>query len=256
MASRNATNRGGNAFQSRSKQHDWADGILPAGDPSILFTDHRFHIRPVSPSEENSSFRSLSILEDLLRHVAGDRAHVMASRLLIKFGSLSRVMHASQQAIEVALQGEESVAAAICAARMLAETASSERLVGERIDLQSPAFKSYLKSRLCNHHEERLLVVYLTQGGRFIGEEVFQNGMVDGIRIRARPIMQRAFEFSAHQLLIAHNHPSGDARPSEMDYKATGCLETISLAVEISIFDHLIEGDGKFYSMKHRSLLV
>ena len=70
-----------------------------------------------------------------------------------------------------------------------------------------------------------------------------------------RKIMLRAAQACAASLIAVHNHPSGDPMPSEQDKLLTRDLVIAGRAMEIRIFDHLIIGDGRYFSFADEGLI-
>lgn len=68
--------------------------------------------------------------------------------------------------------------------------------------------------------------------------------------LRARHIFARAFYHDASGLLLVHNHPSGDVRPSTQDIESTRYLVSLAEALDLCLIDHLIVGSGRAYSMR------
>ena len=76
-----------------------------------------------------------------------------------------------------------------------------------------------------------------------------------GARFPLRTIVADAVEHGSAGLVLAHNHPSGDARPSESDRRVTRRLASAAEAIDCTILDHLIFADGDFTSFRKLGLL-
>lgn len=70
-----------------------------------------------------------------------------------------------------------------------------------------------------------------------------------------RKIMLRAAQAYANAIIAIHNHPSGDPTPSEQDKLLTRDLVIAGRAMEIRVFDHLITGDGRYFSFADEGLI-
>src|SRR3546814_10804123 len=81
--------------------------------------------------------------------------------------------------------------------------------------------------------DETLRILFLDGIGRLIADEQVQRGTVHQLVIYPRPIFRRAMEHNAASLILVHNHPSGDATPSEEDLIATRALVQISRSLDI-----------------------
>jgi len=80
-------------------------------------------------------------------------------------------------------------------------------------------------------------------------------GGVSGTVVDAKIIFKMATEHLASAIILAHNHPSGNLRPSQADINLTNKLKEAGNILEIPVLDHLIIGHGKFYSFKDEGRL-
>jgi DNA repair protein RadC len=98
--------------------------------------------------------------------------------------------------------------------------------------------------------EERLAVIHLDRQGCAIAVEELEFG---GQQLRS--IVRAALAGESAGLIIAHNHPSGDPRPSPEDIEATRALAEIAARLGIRLHDHLIFGGGACSSFRALGLL-
>lgn len=118
-----------------------------------------------------------------------------------------------------------------------------------KVEPSDPALHGYLHGLFGHRASERLHVIYCDPGRHYLFDETLAQGCVDRIVARARPLFERAFQLGAGGMLLAHNHPSGDCRPSDSDIRSTRHLRDIGRALEIELFDHLIFAPGRCFSM-------
>ena len=85
-------------------------------------------------------------------------------------------------------------------------------------------------------------------------EEMF-SGTIDGTSVHPRTIVQRALALNAAALIVAHNHPSGVAEPSQADRSLTRRLQEALGLVDVRLLDHLVIGDGEPVSFAERGWL-
>lgn len=98
--------------------------------------------------------------------------------------------------------------------------------------------------------EERFHAVFLDANSEYLEDRVIGRGQSSHLAIRLRELFARALAIGARNLIVAHNHPSGDCRPSESDIAATRRLVDIGRALDIELLDHLIVTREKVYSMR------
>jgi len=105
-----------------------------------------------------------------------------------------------------------------------------------------------------NHKKEVFSIVLLDSKNKVIDEpkEIFV-GTLNSSLIHPREIFKEAVKESANSLILVHNHPSGDVRPSEEDKKITEKLTNVGVEMGIPILDHIIVGKDNYHSFKENS---
>jgi len=201
----------------------------------------------------------LSVLAQILRPVLGEGSEAAARRLILRFGSLSTIYSASAQALaeEIGEPGPNrlAIAAVIVAARDLAAVAMRETVLGHPVDLGSPAFRQYLARRISGRREECVMVLFLTGEGLFIAEDIHVGTRQSTCDLPLRRTVRRAFDLDARRLILAHNHPSGDPRPSVDDVQSTRTFRQVMAALELSLDDHFVVARGGIFSMSDNGLI-
>jgi DNA repair protein RadC len=102
-----------------------------------------------------------------------------------------------------------------------------------------PAVIAYLRSRCGHSRNEEVRVLYLGSKNHLVHEQVFP-GTIDEAPFQVREILRRGLDVGAASLVVAHNHPSGEARASEADREMTQHLVRAGHEVGISVLDHII----------------
>ncbi len=101
---------------------------------------------------------------------------------------------------------------------------------------------------------EFVAVAYLDEGRQLI-DVTLSSGEQDNAVLPVRRIIGEALKLGATGLILAHNHPSGDARPSAADIEATRQLSQTAAAVDVRVYDHLIFSGGDWQSLRAPGLL-
>lgn len=125
----------------------------------------------------------------------------------------------------------------------------------DRLDPLASTLLDHLRREVGRARRERLHVLYGDAEGRCVFDEMLAAGDASGIRTRARPLFARALSLGARGLVLAHNHPGGDCRPSEEDVAATTRLDALAAALDLTLYDHLIFAADRVFSMRKGSLL-
>lgn len=115
--------------------------------------------------------------------------------------------------------------------------------------------KRYLTAQLRDRPREIFACLFLDTRHRVLGfDEVF-SGTLDGASVHPREIVKLALAYNAAAVILAHNHPSGVAEPSQADRRVTRRLTDALALVDIRVLDHLIVGDGAVTSFAEQGLL-
>jgi DNA repair protein RadC len=98
--------------------------------------------------------------------------------------------------------------------------------------------------------KEHCMVLTLDSRSQVIGKHEISVGTVDASLLHPREVFRVAIKDAARSLILAHNHPSGQLDPSEDDLLITKRIKTAGQIVGIPVVDHLIIGQGDFYSWR------
>jgi DNA repair protein RadC len=180
---------------------------------------------------------------------------LLATRLLYRFGSLAKIVHASETELRQSAEPGETWVDALLMARQLVLDGMREEIVRTRLGDHPQALTSYLLASMQSLREERMIAVFADAGGFVICEEVIAEGEAGHVSVTPRRILGRAMKLDARRILLAHNHPSGCATPSRLDIEYTRVLSSQAAQFGIVIEDHMIVGRGYVVSMRQRGLL-
>lgn len=108
---------------------------------------------------------------------------------------------------------------------------------------------------LCDLPHEEFWVLFLNQSNKVIDKIKISQGGVSATIIDVRIILKHALERLASSIILCHNHPSGNLHPSEQDRSITTKLKEASKYLDISVLDHIIVTDTRFYSFLDEGLM-
>ncbi len=115
--------------------------------------------------------------------------------------------------------------------------------------------KHYLKFALAPKRREIFACLFLDNRHRLIKyEELFQ-GTIDGASVHPREVVKAALEHNAPAVILAHNHPSGVAEPSQADIQITTRLKEALALIDVRVLDHFIIGEDEPVSFAERGLI-
>jgi DNA repair protein RadC len=179
----------------------------------------------------------------------------LAAALLERFGGLRRLL--SVPATELAAVrgiGSERLSVLQALPELARRYYEQALTTGEPI--RSPAdTEAFLLARLRDLPHELFCCIYLDNRHRIIAFEELFRGTIDGTSVYPREVVKQALGFNAAAVILAHNHPSGVAEPSQADERITRRLKSALELVDIRLLDHLVVGDGVTTSLASRGLL-
>lgn len=103
-------------------------------------------------------------------------------------------------------------------------------------------------------HEE-FWIIYLNNSNKVIQNKQLSKGGITGTLVDVRLVLKQALELGATGLVLAHNHPSGNLKPSEADKQLTEKLKRASESIDIKVLDHLIVTEKEYFSFADENLL-
>lgn len=106
-----------------------------------------------------------------------------------------------------------------------------------------------------NNKKEHFVVFYLDVRNQIIQKEIISIGILNSSLVHPREVFEPAVKHLAAQIIISHNHPSGDVNPSEEDLELTKRLIDAGKILGIEVVDHVIVSSETFYSLKEHNLL-
>lgn len=187
--------------------------------------------------------------------VAGKSAVDLARELLTRSGSLTRLF-ASGEADFCAVHGMgQAKFVQLQAVLEMSRRALKEEL--QRGDaLNSPrVVRDYLQLLLGGRHQEVFLILFLDTQHRVIASEELFHGTLSQTSVYPREVVKRALAHNAAAVILAHNHPSGIAEPSQSDQLLTDSLKQALSLVDVRVLDHFIVAMGKTLSFAEKGLI-
>ncbi len=220
------------------------------------YAGHRQRLRERFLSQGEKALADYEILEILL-FSAFPRKDVkpLAKELIKKFGSFSAVLNADiHRLLEVDGIGKTAVAhikiAQAAALRMLKEDHHKRPVLSNWHSLMD-----YLRMAMGHLQIEQFRVLFLNAKNELIADEIQQEGTINATPIYPREIIRRALDLGATALILVHNHPSGDIKPSQADIDVTQQIMTAGNALSIEVHDHIIVGKSQTGSLKSMGYL-
>ena len=137
---------------------------------------------------------------------------------------------------------------------LLAALELGSRSAADATKIDNPTItSSEVAYRLMKHHFERLdheefWILLLSQAGKPIREIKIGQGGVTGTAVDVKLILRAAIEHLAPAIILFHNHPSGNLKPSPQDDMLTQKIKEAARLIDTRVHDHIIVTDGSYYS--------
>jgi DNA repair protein RadC len=200
------------------------------------------------PTEETSE-------QDLLAGLlTSSSSAVSASALLQHFPSIGHVIMADASQLRAIGLTQHDIAlfrrVREIACRMARADVRARAVLGNW-----PALLAYLQTAMAYEQIEQFRILFLDRKNHLIADEVQQRGTVNHTPVYPREVLKRALILNASALVVAHNHPSGDPKPSRADIEMTRDLKAAAKALEIELHDHVVIGHGTHASFRSLGLL-
>lgn len=200
--------------------------------------------------EDSGNFYDHEILEILLYSALPRKdTNPLAHALLRRFGSLKNVLSADAQSLMTVDGVGEKVAAYL---RFQGELHRRLQFIEpEKVSIGNyREARNYVRKKLAGCGTEQLLFVYLDAAGTVLNASAETDGDVSSVKAGLMDMVRSAAALRASGILVAHNHPSGCARPSDEDVSATKDLLYLCRLSGIRLFDHLIVSSEECYSFR------
>jgi len=196
------------------------------------------------------------VLAVLLGHGTNGMSAVDLARTLLQaFGGMRGTLNASQRDL-TAIRGVGRAKAAI----LFAARECSNRYLRERLrpgaTIGSPAdSREFLLASLRDRPHEVFCCLFLDNRHRVLAFDELFRGTIDAAAVYPREIVKQALGRNAAAVILAHNHPSGIAEPSQSDQLITRRIRDALELVDIRLLDHFVIGDNCCVSLASRGML-
>ena len=114
---------------------------------------------------------------------------------------------------------------------------------------------NYFFDILVDKKQEYFYCVYVDTKGKYIDKKCLFVGTINSSVVHPREVFKEAYLLSANGIICVHNHPSGDSSPSKEDINITKKIKEISIIHGIKLIDHIIVGNGNYFSFFDNNML-
>jgi len=114
---------------------------------------------------------------------------------------------------------------------------------------------SVMKSVMQDKPYEEFWILLLNRANRLIRKECISEGGISGTVVDPKKIFKVALDYHATGIILGHNHPSGNIKPSESDIRITSKITEAGKLLEVSVLDHIIVTDNDFFSFSDQGMM-
>ncbi|SEK38768.1 DNA replication and repair protein RadC [Roseateles sp. YR242] len=224
----------------------------------MTFLSHPADARPREKllARGPESLADTELLAILLRTgVKGQPVLALARNLLDRFNGLAGLLRASPEALSQVHGLGPSKQATLAAVMELARRGLREDLAEQHVFQSVDAVRTFLRLHLDALPHECFAVMFLDIRHRLIRLDNMFRGTLSHTIAYPREVVKRALALEAGAVILAHNHPSGVAEPSEADISLTRAMKQALALVDVPVLDHFVVGAGNAVSMAELGML-
>ncbi len=195
------------------------------------------------------------ILELVLFYAIPRRnTNVIAHTLMNKFGSISAVFDAPIKVLKEVPGITDSVAFFIKLVPEICRIYLEDKFSQKKETFDLEAASKLLTMKFIGCTEELVAVMLFDAKGKSVYSGIVSKGSVNSVDICARKILELISNYLACGILLAHNHPSGNAIPSRDDISTTRMLSTLFKSIKIEFLDHIIVAENDYVSLRESKI--
>ena len=217
---------------------------------------HRDRMRTRYLQEGADGMAAHEILEILLYGIIprGDTNEI-AHHLLDEFGSISNLIEADPH--EIAKTSGVGIKSAVFLSLLheLVLRYEREKLEQKPALISIPRSVDYCKALLAFRPRECFYAICLDSRRKIIHTSKISEGTVNDASVSPRLVVERALRYKATGILLCHNHPSGNVRPSYEDIILTNQLKNMLEPLGVQVVDHIIIGENQYFSFFENDML-
>lgn len=220
------------------------------------YKGHRQRLRERFVQGGAEALQDYELLE-LILFMAIPRKDVkpIAKDLIKQLGGLPEIMVAPIDQLTKVDGISENVAIAIQSVSATAQRMLKQDIQKKPVLNNWTRLMDYCQATMAHETREHFRILFLNKKNEMIADEIQGSGTVDHTPAYPREIMKRALELGATALILLHNHPSGDPKPSQADVDVTRQIINAADTFNIVIHDHIIISRNGYSSMKNMGLM-
>jgi DNA repair protein RadC len=185
----------------------------------------------------------------------GKSAVELARIAINHFGSVQALLFATQpQMVKLTGLGQAKFAL-LQACNELFKRSMAEKLTQQSSFTSADIASDYLRAQLAQQKREVFAMLMLDSQHQLIAYREMFKGTINSAAVYPRELVKQAMDDNAAAVILAHNHPSGVAEPSQADIQITQRIKQAFALVDVAVLDHFVIGHSSAVSFAQRGLL-
>lgn len=220
------------------------------------YVGHRRRLKEKFMSNESESFSDYELLELLLFQSNARRdVKPLAKEMLKKFGDFNQLINTEKNKILSIDGATENSYLQFKILKELLNRIFYNKVKNRNVIGSWAALLDYLKFNMGCLKLEQFRVLFLNKKNRLIADEIMSTGTIDSAPVYPREIVKKSLFHDAGAIILVHNHPSGNTKPSDSDIDLTMQIANACKVINVTVHDHVVIGGGDYYSFKSNMLL-
>ena len=150
----------------------------------------------------------------------------------------------------------EAKAISIIAALELGKRRRAAEPLERKILTSSKMVYEYAQTLVADSIYESFYIILLTRANKVIKSALIGEGGTAGTLVDPKRVFKTALDYNASSIILCHNHPSGNVKPSEQDIRLTRKLKKLGDLFDLHVIDHIIVGDDNYYSFADENMMT
>lgn len=217
---------------------------------------HRKRLKNKFLQTNPTGFSDYELLELVLfQSVPRRDVKPLAKSLLSKFGNFNQLINADREKILAVSGAIEAIYLQFRVIKEMLNRVFAERVENKNVISSWSPLLEYLKFNMGCLKIEQFRVLFLNKKNVLIADEIMATGTIDQTPVYPREIVKKSIFHEAGALILVHNHPSGNPKPSNADIDLTTQIISACKTINVTVHDHVIIGGNEYYSFKSNMLL-
>lgn len=220
------------------------------------FHGHRDRLKERFRKNGSDALADYEILEMLLYFVnaRGDTKPI-AKALLNRFDNLMTILEADEMRLQEIEDVGPQASLLIKMVQAFLQRANRQKIIKKPVFLYWEEVVLYLQHAQGYSLNEQLRLLFVNVRNELIHEELHQWGTINQTPLYPREVIKRAIELGASGVILVHNHPCGEAKPTKEDKELTKTVQQAGELMNIHVLDHIIVAKNQVYSFRQHQLL-